>query len=305
MELVCPSCEARYQLPPGSIGQNGRQVSCMNCGHHWHAYPPLQLGAQRKPERSPSAGISFQGPAGDVPEQPNPLAGGSQTNPYADPHGGQAAMPPGGPREMSAMDPAMGRGGPHASRTEQLAEIRQMLSEVQPDGRGAGGQTPAYDPTRTMPATPEQPSLLNPNMSADQAAMRRADEQMRAQHDALTRQDSYDDQDDLRNRIDKAEERGKTQRSDVRSIKRRHERRQKRRKAAEQAGSGAFLTGFLLIAIIAATMSALYMLKPQIIARAPELEASMEAYVNSIDTMRAELASLVGTVRDWLAERFG
>ena len=46
MELICPQCDARYQIPDGSIGAAGRQVSCMSCGHAWHAYPPLMLDTQ-------------------------------------------------------------------------------------------------------------------------------------------------------------------------------------------------------------------------------------------------------------------
>ena len=43
MELICPSCEARYRVPDGAIGSQGREVSCTNCGHGWRAEPPLEL----------------------------------------------------------------------------------------------------------------------------------------------------------------------------------------------------------------------------------------------------------------------
>ena len=39
MELICPACEARYQLPPGAVPDEGRQVSCQNCGHSWLGLP--------------------------------------------------------------------------------------------------------------------------------------------------------------------------------------------------------------------------------------------------------------------------
>lgn len=64
IEIVCPSCEARYRLPDGAIGESGRKVSCSACGHGWVAHPepeeaPLDLGAAAvettaaQPERAP------------------------------------------------------------------------------------------------------------------------------------------------------------------------------------------------------------------------------------------------------------
>lgn len=37
MIITCPACSARYQLPPGSIGPQGRTVRCTACGNRWVA----------------------------------------------------------------------------------------------------------------------------------------------------------------------------------------------------------------------------------------------------------------------------
>ena len=35
MRLVCPNCDAQYELAEGTIPAEGRDVQCSNCGHAW------------------------------------------------------------------------------------------------------------------------------------------------------------------------------------------------------------------------------------------------------------------------------
>jgi resuscitation-promoting factor RpfA len=35
MRLVCPNCEAKYEVPEDAIPDTGRDVQCANCGHSW------------------------------------------------------------------------------------------------------------------------------------------------------------------------------------------------------------------------------------------------------------------------------
>ncbi len=35
MRLVCPNCEAKYEVPDDAIPDSGRDVQCANCGHAW------------------------------------------------------------------------------------------------------------------------------------------------------------------------------------------------------------------------------------------------------------------------------
>ena len=36
MRLVCPNCEAKYEVPEDAIPEAGRDVQCANCGHSWY-----------------------------------------------------------------------------------------------------------------------------------------------------------------------------------------------------------------------------------------------------------------------------
>ncbi|MEM1343499.1 MAG: zinc-ribbon domain-containing protein [Pseudomonadota bacterium] len=43
VEIICPNCGARYQVPIESLGADGRHVTCSVCGHVWLAKPPSPL----------------------------------------------------------------------------------------------------------------------------------------------------------------------------------------------------------------------------------------------------------------------
>lgn len=40
MRLVCPNCDAQYEVDDGAIVDTGRDVQCSNCGHAWFQMPP-------------------------------------------------------------------------------------------------------------------------------------------------------------------------------------------------------------------------------------------------------------------------
>ena len=45
MRLVCPSCEAKYEVPDDAIPDTGRDVQCANCGHAWFQMRPRSAAA--------------------------------------------------------------------------------------------------------------------------------------------------------------------------------------------------------------------------------------------------------------------
>jgi predicted Zn finger-like uncharacterized protein len=46
MRLVCPSCEAKYEVPEDAIPDTGRDVQCANCGHAWFQMRQRAAGAE-------------------------------------------------------------------------------------------------------------------------------------------------------------------------------------------------------------------------------------------------------------------
>ena len=45
MRLVCPNCDAEYEVDASAIPDTGRDVQCSNCGHAW-----FQLSARMEEE---------------------------------------------------------------------------------------------------------------------------------------------------------------------------------------------------------------------------------------------------------------
>lgn len=40
MRLVCPNCDAKYEVPDDAIPEDGRDVQCSSCGHAWFQLRP-------------------------------------------------------------------------------------------------------------------------------------------------------------------------------------------------------------------------------------------------------------------------
>ncbi|TAG30248.1 MAG: hypothetical protein EAZ40_01695 [Rhodobacterales bacterium] len=49
MRLVCPNCEAKYEVPEDAIPDIGRDVQCANCGHSWFQVRPRPASAVADP----------------------------------------------------------------------------------------------------------------------------------------------------------------------------------------------------------------------------------------------------------------
>ena len=65
MRLVCPNCEAKYEVPDDAIPDNGRDVQCANCGHAW-----FQMRARSGAALSVAEVLAVVAPAAaDAPEK--------------------------------------------------------------------------------------------------------------------------------------------------------------------------------------------------------------------------------------------
>src|SRR6185369_5835121 len=61
--IACPHCGTRYQVPYATLGANGRDVQCAQCGRSWHAEagapPPPAIDADLL-FPAEEAGLDFQ-----------------------------------------------------------------------------------------------------------------------------------------------------------------------------------------------------------------------------------------------------
>lgn len=51
MRLICPNCDAEYEVDDAAIPDTGRDVQCSSCGHAWFQLPPeIELALEQEDE---------------------------------------------------------------------------------------------------------------------------------------------------------------------------------------------------------------------------------------------------------------
>ncbi|MEM8840821.1 MAG: zinc-ribbon domain-containing protein [Pseudomonadota bacterium] len=333
VQIICPNCDAKYNVPEAALGPNGRKVSCANCGNAWHAMPV---------EEEP---MLLSDP---LPAEPEPAQSGADASSVA----AEATKPS---DETPAPPVAAGKG----DRARQLSEIRQIFDEVQTGaqpkvapaegpasavgpapGPAVRRQEPGPGPTPEPPvATPVDSSKVpfpaseafaagsqgtadskvaeppagkaeNPSFLTALTGIGKKKDAERSDDDgkevARAPEPVAKSNDPLREKInspaDKPAPRG-IEKSRKKMI-RKHNRRVNKRVAREKRGSGAFTTGVLLILIVVAFMAALYLLAPQISAQVPAAEPALQNYISKVDEVRAGLGGLAQQAIDTVAPVF-
>lgn len=249
IEIVCPSCGARYQVPDESIGPEGRNVTCSSCTHKWRAYREAPGEAAESPR------IATEEPAADDATAEEAVA---------------ASRPSG--------------------REQQMDTIRRMLEELKrteesgPDPDAAAAVARPSRPAQTARRRDEDDELADEDLEADP---------LKARISRLTKEGRP------------GKEAARLANYDAAKLRKKHERRARQLQRAKERRrrSGAFLTGFTLVAAVAATMVGLYVLQPQIVASSPQMGPAMNQYVVTVDRYRVVLDEATAGWQAWIAEQ--
>lgn len=66
MRLVCPNCDAKYEVPDDAVPEDGRDVQCSSCGHAWFQLrPEAEIAAE---EEAALFGDDLPTPEDKIPE---------------------------------------------------------------------------------------------------------------------------------------------------------------------------------------------------------------------------------------------
>lgn len=69
MRLICPNCDAEYEVDDSAIPDTGRDVQCSNCGHAWFQLPPeIELALEQDDELFGQSSASD--PVPPIPAEP-------------------------------------------------------------------------------------------------------------------------------------------------------------------------------------------------------------------------------------------
>lgn len=258
MRLICPNCDAEYEVDDGAIPLTGRDVQCSNCGHAWF-------------QRHPDAPVSPT-PVPPAAGTPEPALPGDDAAPAA-PAEPAAALPDDLPPPSSRLDAAALAMLKEEAARELAARRAPAPIEVQGDlglPPPAPAQAPAASPAPAplLAAPPAEPVL-----PAGVAAWAGAGAAEAAQ--APSR----------RSRLPDIEEINSTLRP------RDHPPGHQSAMPAEDSeadapAAGSFRAGFLLVIALATVLTLLYALAPQLAAAVPALEAPLAGYVQTVDALR-------------------
>lgn len=88
--IACPNCGTRYQVPYGTLGVEGREVQCAQCGKPWHATadepapPPVDPDMMFTPADEAALDKAFEHEAGAVAPRPSGARHAAPAHPAED-----------------------------------------------------------------------------------------------------------------------------------------------------------------------------------------------------------------------------
>lgn len=293
MRLICPSCEAEYEVDDAAIPPEGRDVQCSSCGHAWFQMPKDAGRAADEgfPAQDDPAGPGLSAPQGiDLDDNTRSRI----AEPDAKALTGEE--PPDVPLQKEDAD------APQRRRLDDsvLAVLREEAAR-EAAARRAEAPPPVEvqdEPGLAPPVSPVPPPLPFP-VPAGQA--RFADVSVSAQAPA--------EEDDLAARP--AAQRGPLPdieeiNSTLRAINEpREEDGDPETDAEEYEERRGFRAGLVLIVFIAVLMWSAYVSAPGIVSVLPASESVVQAYVEAVDQARLGVNTMLQSANRGLRDLIG
>lgn len=265
MRLVCPNCDAKYEVPDDAIPQSGRDVQCANCNHAWF---------QMKPGTEPASARKSSVSAEPIAETPAPAAEISMAAPTAAPAQATGLSAPPEPA------PAVGTAGKGYAVDESVLAILREEAEREAKARsnesrtietqtdlGLDAATPAVVTTASIAPAVDRPSQSDLGEENSRPSARR---------------DLLPDVEEINSTL-RPSDRATDPDAEIEAL------------PDLTAGRNSFRSGFLIMMALAIVGLVAYLAAPQLAQQVPSLEAPLTAYVSFVDTMRSQLDGLMQT----------
>lgn len=260
MRLICPNCDAQYEVPDDVMPAAGRDVQCSNCGQTWF---------QHHPDNEPQEDTDLlDGPTEDEEVAPPP----------------PPPPPPAAAPERKQLDPAVADILRQEAEAEQAAR-RDMSAgglESQPD-LGMDLEPVENEADRRAREARERMARLRGNEAPKLQAAGGSPEQAAPVAAALgSRRDLLPDIEEINSSLRSSNGRTGAGAADLEpEIEAPTYQRQRR----------GFRTGFLTVLLIFIVLAVIYIFAPRLSAAVPALEAPLRGYVEAIDKGRTWLDS--------------
>jgi predicted Zn finger-like uncharacterized protein len=295
MRLVCPNCEAKYEVPEDAIPESGRDVQCANCGHAWFqmrsrvgaadaeavpasapvAEPDMTPVADATPGQEAILATPVEAPQGKaepveaVAAPASALAG--NVGRFTGPQSAEAAAAPvakAAPKPENAPAPA-----PYAVDESVLAILREE-AEREAEARRAEARPLETQPDLGLDAA--MPARQKPALVASGGAL------LHGPDDAETRPSAR------RTLLPDVEEINSTLRPSEVPV----DADDGQIPLNQREGRG-FRSGFLMVMAVAIVGAGVYLAAPQLSTMFPALAGALEIYVGAIDSLRLSLDGLM------------
>lgn len=266
MRLVCPNCDAEYEVDASAIPETGRDVQCSNCGHGWFQQPP-------GPEEEIAAEEALFEPPPPLAPPPEPMAPAEDPEEDLPPLTGAPAPAPRALDEsLLAVLREEAERETNARRAEAPPAIEMQvelgLAEPQPPTpEPAAAETPASDPVEADPVADRIARIkgVAPAATAKPASRREMLPEIEEINTTLRAS---------------SERRGGEAGAVADSL-------------PGAGGASSFRSGFLLMILAALVVVVLYVMAPKLAEQIPAAKGALESYVGMIDGLRLWLDGLL------------
>lgn len=293
MRLVCPNCEAKYEVPDDAIPDSGRDVQCASCGHAWFqtrsravsaitslteaVETPAPVATPPKPEVTPDVTAAEPAPApvaetvATAPRKTDKVEQAEPPAPAPEPETPKVEAP----AETSEVPPASSEPEEElAAEVAAPAVDEKVLSILREEAdREAKARR---DESRSLESQPE--------LGIDAASPRKKASVKKREPEPVAkpaaRRDLLPDVEEINSTLRPSEE---PEPEFVGGLP----------EAELREGRGAFRAGFLLVISFAILGASIYITADWIAARVPALAGLLAAYVSLIDALRLGLDGLM------------
>lgn len=314
MRLVCPNCDAEYEVDDAAVPREGRDVQCSNCGHAWFQVHP-EVEAAEEAEAAlydPPAGAVVE-VADEVPEAAPQFAAAEAVAETAD-----LAVPPPPPDVVIAPDEdedeeevgieemplhpfaaALAPPKPRSLDDTVLAVLREEAEREVASRRAEAVQAPVMESQTEMPLVQAQDQggmaaavrrIARMRGAAAEPVLPVAEPEPEAAAPPMSRGQMFPAIEEINSTLRAAGNRGQGKEDAIVDTLPDLTRRR-----------GGFRRGFLALVLLAVLIVALYLLAPLIAAKVPALAGAAAAYVAAVDAARVwldvNLRALVTTLR--------
>ncbi len=270
MRIVCPNCNAQYEIDPALLPPEGREVQCSGCGTVWFQKPgeTTPIAAASQPELSAAPDKAAQPAAEPTPEPDTP------PEPDA-PEPTEMAAPQSPPPVTSAPKPVdekvLGILREEAAFETRQRERDRSVLESQPE-LGILGAAP-------------WPSTATPGkMDASDSSTQHSDTLLK--ETPGTNAPAFPDIDDISATLEPI---GRGRKFSATAS----DSASPTENNAESAQSN-FLRGLIWPIVVAAVLMALYLAAPALSRTIPAITPALAGYVMLVDGLRDSLAGLFG-----------